>query len=124
MNMKRFSAIFSACAFALSLTAGSVLTASAAADPQVVTITASASSLFAPNQITVHVGQPVELRLVGQSGVHGIGSPQLGIPDTMIPPGSTKTVAFTPTKAGTYVLRCTVPCGPDHGKMIITVKVV
>lgn len=124
VNMKRFLSLSSACAFALLLANGSMLDASAASAPQVVTVTASESNMFAPAQITVHVGQPVELKIVGQSGVHGIASSELGIPNTVITPGSTKTVTFTATKAGTYVLHCTIPCGPDHQKMAIVLKAV
>lgn len=80
--------------------------------------------MFSPSEITVHVGQPVELKLVGKSGVHGIESGALGIPATTITPGSTQSLTFTPLKVGTYTLHCTIPCGPDHSKMMIVVKVV
>lgn len=121
--MKRLLSVPTILAFALLFGAGS-LAATAASAPQVVTITASASSLFTPSEITVHVGQPVELKLVGQSGVHGIASSELGIPNTTITPGSTQTVTFTPQKTGTYTLHCLIPCGPNHNNMTITVKVV
>jgi cytochrome c oxidase subunit 2 len=39
-------------------------------------------------------------------------------------PGHVKSVTFTPKKAGTFVLHCTIPCGPGHGKMTLTVHVV
>ncbi len=121
--MKRLIAILPVSALALLFSVAAV-PASAAATPQVVTITASVTSLFSPSEITVHAGQPVELKLVGQNGVHEIASPELGIPTTMITPGSTKTVTFTPKKAGTYTLHCLIPCGPTHDKMTITIKVV
>lgn len=104
---------------------GSALaTASAAPAPQIVTIDASSSKLFSPSHITVHAGAPVELKIVGEGGVHAIASSKLGIPNTMTTPGATKVVTFTPAKAGTYHLRCQIPCGPDHDSMMITVKVV
>jgi cytochrome c oxidase subunit 2 len=112
-------------ASALGLVASIVApTTSSAATPQVVTVAASATTLFSPNEITVHVGQPVELRLVGQSGVHGIQSGELGIPNTTITPGNVATVTFTPTKIGTYTVHCTIPCGMDHAKMTLVIKVV
>ena len=80
--------------------------------------------MFSPAEITVHAGQPVELKLVGKSGVHGIESSALGIAATTITPGSTQIVTFTPTKVGTYTLHCTIPCGPDHSKMAVIVKVI
>lgn len=79
--------------------------------------------MFSPSEISVHAGQPVELKLVGKSGVHGIQSSALGIPATTITPGSTQNVTLTPSKAGTHTLHCTIPCGPDHTKMTIVVKV-
>ncbi len=122
--MKRYLSALFAASLGLSLSAALPVAASAAPAPHVITITASATTLFSPSEITVHVGQPVELKIVGQSGVHGIQSSELGIPATTITPGSTQTVTFTPAKAGTYTLHCTIPCGMSHGKMAIVVKVV
>lgn len=119
--MKRFLSALSACALGLSLSIA-VPVAASAADAQTVTITTSQS--FSPAQITVHAGQPVTLKFVGTSGVHGVESKDLGIPATMIMPGSTKTVTFTPQKAGTYTLHCTVMCGPKHADMALVIKVV
>ncbi len=122
--MKRtLSALFTV-ALGLSLSVAVPVAASAAPAPQVVTINASATTLFSPSEITVHVGQPVELKIVGQSGVHGIESSALGIPSTTITPGSTQTVTFTPAKVGTYTVHCTIPCGMSHAKMTFVVKVV
>ncbi len=122
--MKRFLSALFASALGLSLSIAIPVAVSAAPAPQVVTITASATTLFSPSEITVHVGQPVELKIVGQSGVHGIQSSELGIPATTITPGSTQTVTFTPAKVGTYTVHCTIPCGMSHDKMMFVVKVV
>lgn len=119
--MKKLPYAFTALIFAAAMTAGPVL---AQAAPQTITITASSSDLFSPGQITVHAGALVVLKFDGKSGVHGVRSDELGIPNTLITPGATKTVTFTPKKAGTYTLYCSVPCGPDHGAMKIVVKVV
>jgi cytochrome c oxidase subunit 2 len=113
-----------AATFGLALGIAVPISASAASSPQVITVTASSSTMFSPSEITVHVGQPVELKIVGQTGVHGIVSSTLGIPATTIMPGSTQTVKFTPSKAGTYSLQCTIPCGTDHSQMVIVIKVV
>lgn len=117
--MKHFMLASALGALALAL-GGTAL----AAPPQVVTVQASATALFSPSEITVHAGQPVELRLVGVSGVHGVVSSELGIPNTTITPGSTQTVTFTPAKPGTYVLHCTIPCGMDHARMTLTIHVI
>lgn len=78
---------------------------------------------FTPDKITIPVGEPTTLRLTSTSGVHGIKSDELGIPMTTIPNGKTVEVTFTPKKAGTYVLRCEVFCGPGHADMKLTVVV-
>lgn len=120
--MTRIFSAVSALALGLSLSIAVPVAASAAPAPQTITIT-TATAGFAPSQITVQSGQQVTLKFVGNSGVHGIESKDLGISSTMITPGSTKTVTFTAPKAGTYTLHCTVMCGPDHAKMAIVIKV-
>lgn len=120
--MTRFVSALSALALGFTLSIAVPVSASAADAPQTVTITATTA--FSPSTITVKAGQPVTLKFVGTSGVHGVESKELGIPATTITPGSTKTVTFTPQKAGTYTVHCTIPCGPQHGSMAITVKVV
>ncbi|MBV9056165.1 MAG: cupredoxin domain-containing protein [Candidatus Eremiobacteraeota bacterium] len=79
---------------------------------------------FTPNAITLHVGQPTTLRLTSSGGVHGLESADLGIPQTAIAPGSTKTITVTPKKAGKYVLHCAIMCGAGHANMTLTVDVV
>lgn len=78
---------------------------------------------FTPGTITLHVGQTTTLHLTSSEGVHGIQSDDLGIKQTMIMPGKGTDVTFTPTKAGTYVLHCTVFCGMHHATMALTIKV-
>jgi cytochrome c oxidase subunit 2 len=78
---------------------------------------------FSPAVIEAHVGVPVTLHVTSTEGVHGISSDELGIPNTMLTPGKTVTVTFTPKKAGTYDVHCSVPCGPGHADMKFTVKV-
>ncbi len=123
-GMKNFFLALAAGTLGLSLSLVLPISASAAPSPQPITITASTEGMFSPAEITVHAGQPVELKLVGKSGVHGITSTTLGIPDTTIMPGSTKTVTFTPSKVGTYTLYCSIPCGANHSKIEIIVKVI
>lgn len=78
---------------------------------------------FTPAQITVPAGEPTSLRLTSSEGVHGIGSSELGIPDTAILPNKFVTVTFTPKKDGTYVVHCSIVCGAGHPNMMLTVKV-
>ncbi len=78
---------------------------------------------FTQTTVAAHVGVPVTIHIISKQGVHGIKSDELGIPDTMLLPGKTVTVTFTPKKAGVYKVHCSVPCGPGHADMAFTVKV-
>lgn len=121
-TMKRYSQLLFALALCISSGAISPIAASASTNSQ--TFTIKTSSAFSPSQITVHAGRTVELQFVGTGGVHGVASSELGIPDTMITPNGTKSVSFTPAKPGTYVLHCTIVCGPDHKDMALVIHVV
>lgn len=78
---------------------------------------------FSQTTIVAHVGVPMTLHVSSAAGMHGLKSDELGIPDTMLMPGKNTTVTFTPKKAGTYQVHCSVPCGPGHAGMAFTVKV-
>lgn len=78
---------------------------------------------FTPSAITVPLGEATTLRLTSSEGVHGIKSDELGIRDTMILPNKFVSVTFTPEKAGTYVVHCSVICGAGHPNMTLTIKV-
>jgi cytochrome c oxidase subunit 2 len=95
-------------------------TAPSSAPPLAVT---ASNYKFAPSMITVQVDQAVTLDLTSTEGVHGIQSSDLGIPATTIAPGRIKTVTFTPKKTGTFLVHCSVPCGPGHADMVLIVKV-
>ncbi len=79
---------------------------------------------FTPAEITVNVNEPTTLRLTSSEGVHGLKSDELGIPDTMILPGKFVTVTFTPKKAGTFTVPCSVVCGAGHPNMKLVIHVV
>ena len=78
---------------------------------------------FTPATVDAHVGQPTTLSFSSAEGVHGLASTDLGIAQTMIMPGKSVVVTFTPQKAGTYPLHCSVVCGAGHEKMMFTVNV-
>ncbi len=78
---------------------------------------------FTPNAIVLHVGETTQLRITATEGVHGIKSDELGIPQTVLPPGKVVTIDVTPKKVGTYILHCTIMCGPGHDNMTLTIKV-
>jgi cytochrome c oxidase subunit II len=114
-----FGAVFAGVIFASALALFS--SAPAVAHP---TIDLAVSNWkFVPAKITIPVGEPTTLRLTATQGVHGIQSTDLGIPQTTIPNGKTVLVTFTPTKPGTYIVHCSVFCGPGHADMALTVVV-
>jgi heme/copper-type cytochrome/quinol oxidase subunit 2 len=110
-------------AFALAV-ALAALAGGADAKPASYDVAVSDEAFTPSAPIVTRVGQLVALNLRSSNGVHGIEAPQLGIVKTMILPGKTTQVTFTPKKAGTYRLPCVIPCGPYHEKMalVITVK--
>ncbi|HET9392460.1 MAG TPA: cupredoxin domain-containing protein [Candidatus Rubrimentiphilum sp.] len=77
-----------------------------------------------PGTVTVHLNQTTTLRVTSKEGAHSIGSTALGIPETILLPGKSVTLTFTPKKVGTYELHCNLPCGPGHPDMKLIVKVV
>jgi heme/copper-type cytochrome/quinol oxidase subunit 2 len=90
--------------------------------PAPISITAS-NYKFAPTKVEGVVGEKLTLQLVSAEGVHGFGSKELGIPSTILTPGKTVEISFTPSKAGTFKTQCTIICGPEHDGMAITVAV-
>jgi cytochrome c oxidase subunit 2 len=117
----RSSAI--ALAGALFAVATATVPASAATPLPVINVVGTAQQKFAPDHIVLHVGKAQTLRFSSTGGVHGIASPDLGIPATTIMPGKPVSVSVTPKKAGTYRLPCTIVCGPGHADMSLTVVV-
>jgi cytochrome c oxidase subunit 2 len=109
-------------AAAAFVTMAAIAPAALRASDTAVTLTAS-NYQFAPAIIEAKVGVPVTLHITSSQGVHGVSSDELGIANTVLVPGKTVTVTFTPKKAGTYVVHCSVPCGPGHANMAFTVKV-
>jgi len=101
---------------------GAVLIASIASAHPSIDVAAS-NWKFTPAKITVPVSEETTLRVTSTGGVHGLKSEELGIPDTVISPGKFVDVKFTPKKAGTYVVHCSVVCGPGHPDMALTIVV-
>jgi cytochrome c oxidase subunit 2 len=89
----------------------------------VIAIVATADQKFSPDHVVLHANQRRTLRFSSTGGVHGIASPELGIPSTMIQPGTPVSIDVTPKKAGTYTVPCSIVCGPGHADMALTVEV-
>ena len=94
-----------------------VTPATASGDVQDVQLIASAKTFkYDKEEYIVKKDQPVKLTLVEKDGVHGAE-----LKDFNINLDATHlTSTFTPTKAGTYVIKCSVPCGAGH--MTMTTK--
>ncbi len=88
-----------------------------------INVVATAEQQFQPAVVVMHVGKAQTLHFTSASGVHGIASTELGIPQTMIAADKPVNVVVTPKKAGTYKLPCTIVCGPGHAEMLLTIEV-
>ncbi|EPZ45112.1 cupredoxin domain-containing protein [Alicyclobacillus acidoterrestris] len=91
-------------------------------DAQVVHVTAQDYS-WTLDKSTFKDNQPIVFDLSCTSGSHGfaISGTNINVP---IASGQTKTVVWTPKKAGTYTIVCSKFCGPGHEQMVQKFKVV
>jgi cytochrome c oxidase subunit 2 len=94
--------------------------APAAGDTGGQTITLKATN-FKYDQTEYHVkkGQPVTITLDSVQGMHGAAIKEFGM--DLKKSGDTKT--FTPDKAGSYTIQCSVMCGAGHTNMKATLIV-
>ena len=72
---------------------------------------------FTPTEIKVKQGEVITLKIKSSSGVHGIGSRELGFSSETIAEGEEKSIIFTADKVGTFDFYCNVYCGEGHGEM-------
>ena len=80
---------------------------------------------YAPNKIELTLHAPVQFKITAADNEHGFEiEGAVEATKTKIPKGETKTVDYTPTKAGTFKFKCNHFCGMGQGKMngTITVK--
>jgi len=92
------------------------------ATPRRIEITAQ-RFVFKPGEITVKVGQPVELVLKSLDVAHGLHIRDVGV-NIKVKAGQTAEAKFTPTKTGDFEGRCSVYCGSGHGSMTFLLHVV
>ncbi|MGO9275711.1 MAG: cupredoxin domain-containing protein [Terriglobia bacterium] len=71
---------------------------------------------YDPNVITVKKGNHVRLLITAADHDHGFKLAAFNI-DQLIEKGSTATIEFTASKAGTFPFQCSHFCGMGHGKM-------
>lgn len=89
--------------------------------PRVVDVTITDWS-FSPATIIVKQGEAVQLRLVGDQGIHSLLVADLGL-NIRVEPDSVTSVNIPTDTAGTFEGRCGVPCGPGHRDMKFTIVV-
>lgn len=77
---------------------------------------------FAPDKITLKLGQTVTLRVHSEDVTHGFFLRPLKL-DEEIPAGQTIEVTVTPQTAGTFTTICDHFCGANHGNMNMTIVV-
>ena len=68
------------------------------------------------------VGETITFSIQGKEGVHGFAIEGTEINEN-IAPGQTKTVTWTPDKAGDYTIACSVACGTGHNDMVQKITV-
>ena len=68
------------------------------------------------DELHLPLGRPVKLVLATEDVIHSFWLPAFRVKQDAVP-GRYTTIAFTPTQAGTFDLRCTEYCGTDHARM-------
>ncbi|UOF92247.1 cupredoxin domain-containing protein [Fodinisporobacter ferrooxydans] len=68
------------------------------------------------------VNQPIEFVVTDKEGVHGFSIDGTSV-NQPLAPGDAKTIAWTPTKPGTYTIRCNIYCGSGHDQMFTKIHV-
>ncbi|CAN5471073.1 cupredoxin domain-containing protein [soil metagenome] len=86
-----------------------------AAGPRVIDIVAK-KFVFVPAEIHVKQGETVTLRFTAPEVPMGFNLADFAL-RTDIVPGQVASLAFTPTKAGSFIFLCAVFCGSGHEAM-------
>jgi cytochrome c oxidase subunit 2 len=68
------------------------------------------------DELHLPLGQPVKLVIATEDVIHSFFLPAFRLKQDAVP-GRYTTLVFTPTKTGTFGLRCTEYCGTDHARM-------
>ena len=74
---------------------------------------------FDQSEYRVKKGEPVTITLDNAQGVHGASIKEFKINLN----NSNKTVTFTPDKAGSFPINCSIMCGSGHANMKTTLIV-
>jgi len=78
---------------------------------------------WGPDEITVRVGDTLQLRLVSDDVMHGFAVGHADVPPVDLPPGVPQDVTLRFARPGIYTYYCTRWCGVDHWRMRGTIVV-
>ena len=78
---------------------------------------------WAPENMTIAVGEPLHLRLTSDDVSHGFAVGQLGQPAVEIKPGEMTDITLVFSKPGKYTFYCTRWCSLNHWRMRGTIEV-
>jgi cytochrome c oxidase subunit 2 len=70
---------------------------------------------FFPDPIIAKLGEKVRLLVSAKDITHGILISEFKIKQ-VLPKGKTVTIEFIASKQGTFIVHCSVYCGPGHGQ--------
>jgi cytochrome c oxidase subunit 2 len=74
------------------------------------------------DELHLPLGRPVKVVLATEDVIHSFWLPAMRLKQDAVP-GRYTTMSFTPTRTGTFDLRCSEYCGTDHARMAGTVTV-
>ena len=77
---------------------------------------------YAPDRVTLQLGQPVVIELTSLDVTMGFSAYDLGLRADIVP-GRATLLRFTPDKLGSFEFSCDVFCGSGHEEMSGTIVV-
>lgn len=77
---------------------------------------------FNPTTITAKKGEKVQLKLVGDTGIHGFTVPGLSM-NVRVEAGKTVVVDLPTDTVGSFEAKCSIPCGDGHKDMKATIVI-
>jgi cytochrome c oxidase subunit 2 len=80
-------------------------------------IASSVNFKYDQTEYKVKKGVPVHITLQNKDGMHGANIADFGVNLQSKSPTDKPEATFTPNKTGTFIIKCSVPCGTGHMTM-------